>query len=584
MKSPAPGPERLEELLFSAASRSFPEEQRAELNALLRDSAEARGIAARSLAFDAALADCLAANEARHRHAEALRPNTPAAIKRPGWLAKAAIWIGALHLFGKNAQAATTGSAATGTTVFSPTTIFLLMKKAVTSVTAAILVLGTAGTYALHQHNESSRQRVADMETEIRSLGDQLGIRTTGSASRRAGAKDAGQAVGIVQVQAIYEGDNVIDREEAAILERFREQLAAMDAESLRDLLLDAEKISNPVNGRLAESILEELIRKDPAEAARTATLLAGRGNGFNFLLCVSGGKAFQAWLAKDPAAADAWYLEISAAGGLVPTSVPPNGLEEHALDRSFARLRFTAMLQTDPSAAEAMLATMLPGDVTSALRDVTDPDAVRTILPKLQPEQRMPAAKGVIEDMAAKDPDAAYSWAKSLEMPDRERDTLMAAGIKNAVASGKLDLAAVSAWTSKLDLDDKTRSDTQVDAAVSASRLPGSDERATDWNRVAGHIDWLRQDAPPETADRMVGEYLGKLAYNSRTPDRSFDAYEAEIARRGNPDPALTIAYARYLGMFGISRFNDQGLKYLKALPPSQERDQVIEMIEINR
>lgn len=562
-------PERLEELLFLSAGDSLTEEQSKEINALLRGHAAARSFAARSLIVDSMLIDALAASEAQGRHA---KPST-SPIRTPNHFARAAAWVGAFLLVGNKSQAAAT-----------PTSIVILMKKAVTSVTAAILILGSAGTYAIHHHNESSRVRLADMENEIQSLGDRLGIKTARSNDRRAGSKGAGQAVSIVQVQAIYDGDNVINREEDAILKQFRQQLAAMDAESLKNLLLDAEKISNPVNGRLAESILGELILKDPAEAAKTATLLSGRSLSFNFLLAVSAAKAFEDWLEKDPAAADAWYRETVAAGGLSPRNIPPNGLEEHALDRSFERLRFKAMLKSNPAEAEAMLATMLPGDVTGALRDVTDPDALRNILPKLQPEQRTAAAKGVIEDMAAADPDAAYSWAKSLEMPDRERDTLMAGGIKDAVASGKLDLAAVSEWTGKLDLDAETRSKTQIDSAVSASRLPGSDARATDWNRVTERIDWLRKEAPPESADRMVGEYLGKLAFSSRTPDQSFKAYEAEIARRGNPDPALTIAYAKYLGMFGIPQFSDQGLKYLKALPPSRERDHVIEMIEINR
>lgn len=589
MNSPCCDHQRLEELLLSSAGKSFPEAERVELNALLRGSAEARACAARSLAFDSSLADCLIASEARLQHHQPpeilARPPLMADSSPSRSLARAAAWIGAFRIFGSTAEAASSTAATTnGSASVTQTTLTLIMKKTVTSISAIILVLGSAGTYAIHHHNEASRQRVADMEAEVHSLSDQLGIQSSSIKERGSVARDGRKAVSIVQVQAIYDGDNVINSQETAILDQFQQQLAAMDAESLKELLLDAEKISNPVNGRLAESILAVLIRKDPAEAARTATLLAGRGNGFNFLLCVSGEKAFQAWLAKDPAAADAWYLEISAAGGLIPRSIPPNGLEEHALDRSFARLRFKTMLQADPSAAEAMLATMLPVDVTSALQDVTDPNSLRTILPKLPAEQRVAAARGVIEDMAAKDPDAAYSWAKSLQMPDRERDTLMACGIENAVASGKLDLADVSGWTKKLDLDDKTRSDTQVDAAVTASRPPGSDARSTDWNRVTERIDWLRKEASPESADRMVGEYLGKLAYDSRTPDRSFEVYEAEIARRGNPDPALTIAYARYLGMFGIPRLSDQSVKYLKALPPSQERDRTIEMIEINR
>lgn len=575
MSVPPFHPERLEELLFLSAGNVLTGDQREEINTLLREHAEARSFAARSLFVDSLLVDSLATDEARGSH----QMQAAGPVRRTHPFARAAAWIGAFLVLGEKSQAAANGSAAV-----PQITLSLLMKKTLTSLTAAILVLGSAGTYAIHHHNQSTRQRVAGMETEIESLSDRLGIRSNRPAVRDGSGKSAGKSVGIVQVQAIYEGDKVIDREEAAILEQFQQQLAAMDAEALRNLLLDAEKISNPVNGRVAESILKALILLDPAEAVRTATLLSGRSSGFNFLLSVSAAQAFDEWLKRDPASADAWYRETLAAGGLSVRSVPPNGLEEHAIDRSFERLRFKAMVKSNPAVAEGMLATMLPADVTRALREVNDPNALRAILPKLAPEQRVASARGVIETLAAKDPNAAHAWAKSLELPARERDTLMAEGIKNAVASGKLDLVAVSEWTRKLDLDPKTRSNTQIDAAVSASRIRGNDDRATDWNRVAERIDWLRQEAPAETADRMVGEYLGKLTYGSNSPDQSFKAYEAEVSRRGNPDPALTIAYARYLGMFGIPRFSEQGLKYLKTLPPSEERDHVMEMIEINR
>lgn len=568
-------PERLEELLFLSAGGSLTEDQYREINDLLRDSAAARSFAVRSLTVDSLLIEALAARGSAGNQ-ERQSASSKGSI---GHFGRAAAWIGGLVFFGSRTQSAAAGSA-----TVTQTTITILMKKTFTSITAAILVLGSAGVYVIHRHNESRRQRVAGMETEVKFLSDQLGIESSSIRSSESGSRNAESPVSIVQVLAVYDGDNVINSQEAAILEQFKQQLAVMDAESLRSLLLDAEKISNPVNGRVAESILDALMMLDPAEAARTATLLSGRSNSFNYQLCMSAARAFGDWLEKDLAAADAWYRETLDAGGLRARSIPPNGLEEHDLERSFGRMRLKAMVESDSAGAEAMLATMLPRDVTSALREVTDPKVIGKILPKLQPEQRVTAAMGVIEDLAAEDPNAALDWAGSLEIPVRERDTLVAGGIKNAVAGGKLDLAAVSEWTRKLDLDAGTRSDTQIDAAVSASRLPGGDTRATDWEGVAERIDWLRKEATPESADRMVGEYLGKLAYNSRTPDQSIKAYEAEIARRGNPDPALTIAYARYLGMFGTSRFGDNALKYLRALPPSRERDQAIEMIEINR
>lgn len=564
---------RLETLLFLAAGNLLTEAESSEISRILRDHPTARSFAARSLILDSLLIESLAMQEVRTRYE---RPSSPV-VTKPQYMARAAAWIGAFFLIEQQAQAATTSAAVT------QTTITLLMKKTITSITFAILIFGGLGIYFIHHHNESAKQRVIGMEFEIQSLSDQLGIKTRGNTGRQAGSQRAENSVNIVPLLAMME-DNKISREESALFEKFRLQLKTMDVESLKNLLLDAEKISNPVNHNLANHVLKKLIELDPAEAARLSTMLSGRSNAFNFTIATCAAQAFESWLEQDPVAADAWYRETLAVGGLNGKNIPPNGLEEHSLVRSFERLRFKAMLQSNPAVAESMLATMFPGDVTKALSMVTDPDAIRNILPKLKPEQRVDAAQGVIGNMAANDPNAAHAWAKSLEMPDRERDTLMAGSIKDAVASGKLDLAAVSDWMKKLDLDPKTRSQTQINSVISASRLPGGDEGATDWNRVNERIDWLRQEASPESADRMVGEYLGRLALTSQTPDQSFKAYEAEIARRGNAAPALTIAYARLMGMINSSRFSDQAMKYLKALPPSQERENAMQMIESNR
>ena len=56
--------ERLEELLFASANETFSEDEREELNAMLRGSAAARSLAVQFLSLDAALAESLGANEA----------------------------------------------------------------------------------------------------------------------------------------------------------------------------------------------------------------------------------------------------------------------------------------------------------------------------------------------------------------------------------------------------------------------------------------------------------------------------------------------------------------------------------------
>jgi hypothetical protein len=306
--------------------------------------------------------------------------------------------------------------------------------------------------------------------------------------------------------------------------------------------------------------------------------------------LSLSAAKAFTAWLEKDPAAADAWYVATAAAGGLTSKNIAPNGLEELAIDRNFARLRFAAKVKTNPAEAASMLATMLPADVTKALQEVTDPDALRQILPKLAPAQQGPAAEGAIKAMAAADLNAAFTWAKSLEMDDQARDALMATGIEAAVASGKLDLAGVSERAKDLNLDAARRSDLLVSAATDVSSILQEKEHHIDsenrvvWDRVAERIDWLRKEAPAAMSEKMVGNYLGKLSYESHNLDKSLEAYQNEVNRQGRIDPDLTIAFAFYLQLQESDGAKAAALDLLTKLPPSAKRDNAIQNTELNR
>lgn len=591
MNAPKSDHPRLEELLLFSANQSLPEAERVELNELLRSNAEARLFASRFLTVDALLMDCLASNEAEQLHASR-PPPIKADFKRPNWLARAALWIGAFHFFGNTTKAATTASnATTGTSILTKFSTIIVMKQSLVSLTALILILGGSGIYLIHRNNESKRAQLATMEAEIQSLSDQLDIQATNLSSRRSGGGTSPKSANIVQVLAILDGDNSISPQESAILDQFKNQLASMDAEALKNLLLDAEKISSPINGHVAEMIMSALILKEPAEATRIASQLIGRGSEFQFLLSGEAAKAFAAWLAKDPAAADAWYVATAAAGGLGGKSIAPNGLGNLAIERSFARLRFSAQVLTNPAEAAAMLATMLPVDVTAALKAVTDPNALAQILSKLSPDQKGPAAEGTVKAMAASDLNAAFNWAKSLEMDEPARNALLATGIEAAISSGKLDLAGVSEWSKNLSLDAGRRSEMLVSAATSASLIPSKDENVIDvensvvWDRVAERIDWLRKEAPAESAGTAVGTYLGQLASNSHNLDKSLKAYESEVARQGNIDPDLTITFARYLSQTGEDdTFDAAALKLLKQLPPSGKKDNMIQLIELNR
>ena len=509
---------------------------------------------------------------------------------RTRWLAHAAAWVGAFTILGNTAKATTASSSATtGTTIYTQSTIAILMKKTITSITAAILLLGGSSIYFIHRSNESSRKRVESMENEIQSLSNQLGIKSTISSNRRTGATGAQKTVSIGQVLAIYDGDNIIMPHERSILDQFEKQLDAMDAESLKNLLLDAEKFSNPINERVARKIMEVLTRKDPAVATQIASQLIGRSSEFLFHLSHSAKTAFDAWLSKDPAAADAWYLATAASGGLNSKSIPMNGLEDLAIDRSFARSRFSKQLLANPTEAAAMLATMLPADVTAALKEITDPDALRQILPKLSLEQKAPAAEGAIKAMAAKDLDAAFTWAKSLEIGERERDSLLAAGLEAAVANGKLDLPGLVERSKNLNLDAKRRSAMQVSAAIETSLIPQKNpgvietDNRVHWDRVADRIDWLRKEAPSDSADRMVGEYLGRLSYASHNLEKALESYQQEVSRQGEMDPELTITFAHYLSTARNDSAYAAALKLLDKLPASEKRNDAIESIKMN-
>jgi hypothetical protein len=462
------------------------------------------------------------------------------------------------------------------------------MKKAVTSITAAILVLGGSGIYAIQRINESSRTRLETMEAEIQSLSDQLGIKTTSLSNRRAGITNSQKTVSITQVLAIHDGDNMINRQEGAIIDQFKKQLAEMDAETLKNLFLDAEKIGNPINGHLVQYLMKELISKDPAGATQVATQLMGRGLSFQFHLSHKAADAFRAWQAKDPAAADAWYVATAAAGGLNSKSIPPNGLENLAIDRSFARLRFAAQMTANPAEAAAMMATMLPDDVTTALKEISNPETLLEFLPNLPPERRGPAAEGAIKAMAVSDLKAAFTWAASLEMSDRDRSSLLATGIEAAVENGKLDLAGVSEWSKGLNLDPKRRSEMLTSTAADVSFIPGVMNHrklpSVAWDRTPERIDWLRKEAPAESAEEAVGNYLGRLFWTSHELDEAIQAYEQEVARQGRTDPDLTIAFATRISIIQDDDAKGAALKLLHKLPPSEKRDEKIQLMEMNR
>ncbi len=504
-------------------------------------------------------------------HARQSQPVIKANFARRSWFSRAAAGIGTIPFLNQIAAAAVTKPSA-----------ILLMKKAITSVSAIILLAGGCGLYFMHHQNERRRARSEQLANEVQTLSQQLGLKRVSTAASSSGSsaatrpKSAGEMIVILNKKSTSMADDRLKNE-------VREEIAALDAEALKNLLLDAEKLSNPPDDFLVSLTMKAFIEKDPAEASKTAVLLIGRGSQFQFRLSDATARAFKAWLAKDPAAADAWYVTTAEVNGFDSTAIPPNGLEKMDISRSLARLRFSTQALANPEKAEAMLSSMMEEDTILAMQEIKDPAVVARLLPKLGTEAKARAAEGAIQSLAANDIGRAFAWAGTQDLSPQQRDNLLATGIESAAESGKLDLAGVKEWSQKLSLPEERLSKMQVFSALGASKMPGADEHAVVWDRVQDHCAWLRAEAPAKLASKSVGQYLGLLT-NPGNVDKSLQAYEQEAARLGAPDADFTITFASYLGNVQGPQAAKAALKLLEKLPASPERDRAVENINLNR
>jgi hypothetical protein len=576
--------ERLESLLFASVNEAFSPAEREELNAILRGSAEARKFAAQFLTIDAVLAETLAASRVAELYTQPVEPVLPKPIQfastRPGWLSRAASWASGFSLFGGNfAHAAS--KAATGLLPKASYSIF--MTKTTITIAGAILILGGSTLTVLHHKNNQTSARVAQLEVESNALRRELGLspnseHTGANGSNGASGRPAATSRITIPLLMAIHGKSRLTMEEGMALRAFEDQLASMDAESTKQLILEAETIGE-VPSRFYEQLLKALIKKDPAVATSLATRLALASPQFDWLVSSCSAEAFKQWLAIDFAAAEAWYATTAAAGGLYGKSIPANGLEKSAVDRSLPMALFAAALRSNPQAAETMLAGLLPEDVTLAMQDIKEPSIVERILPKLSPDQRRRAASATIKELGAKDFDAAIAWANSLNLGSQQ-DVLAADAVIAAHSHGKLALNDVAQWSKTLNISDKERGDMLGEAARHASTV----NKQVVWANVAENCNWLRESAPQGVAGEQVGRLLGLLALNRLEVSAAVKAYEQEQARQNTPDPSLAITFARYLGQGSHSTCTTEALKILDTLPPSPERDDARSVIELNR
>ena len=183
-----------------------------------------------------------------------------------------------------------------------------MTKSATTAITAAILIAGGGSVYLIYQNNQKTSERITALRSEIDnnrqpppiSGGLPASPKST-SGSLRSGLSASAQ---LARWRKLYE----VGPANMAEAQTYMQDLNDLDAEALVALLLD----------------------------------VAGYA-----------GKAFENWLAQDPAAAHAWYLRAVESGELTPKIIPPDGQDRWAPDRRFSQIRFAALLQSNLPEAE---------------------------------------------------------------------------------------------------------------------------------------------------------------------------------------------------------------------------------------
>jgi hypothetical protein len=487
-------------------------------------------------------------------------------------LARAAVWVGAFIGLGNKAQAAAAATSAT---------TILMTKTAITiTVTAAILIAGGGSLYLIHRENEQAAARVSELRSQLDSMETNPGTATPLPQSQTIPAPvqtSSSASEFLAKFNRMYGGSSSITQAEA---QQIIEELNAMDAKMLKELILEAERLGK-VHPLAIYEILLRLGPKSPADGTMLGARLAANASKFDKGWAEAAGYAFKKWLATEPDAANAWYLSAVASGELVPKSIPPAGQEERAPDRLFARLRFTDLLRSDPRAAESMLAAMLPEDVAKSVRSMEDstPELVARITRLLPPSQQVATAQLTVQRMINNDFNSAIDWVNSLEIGDVQRGGLLADAVQTAHRKGKLALNDVAEWAKSPAIGAEERASMLVEVARTESFIDG---KGWQWDTMAERNAWLRQTLPAGQAGQAVGTLLGSLAQYDT--DLAIKAYEREAALGATPDPLLEAGFAEGLSKKGDPKSIREALRIIESMPVGAEREKVRQTIENNR
>jgi hypothetical protein len=484
-------------------------------------------------------------------------------------LARAAVWLGAFTGFGHKAAAATTAT----------TTTILMTKSATTAITAAILIAGGGSVYLIYQNNKKTSERITALRSEIDNKRQTPPFSDKSPASPKSTSGNLRSGLSATTQLARWRKLHEVGPANMAVAPTYMQDLNDLDAEDLKALLLEAEKLAD-LPPKLIIDLLLRLAEKSPPDATAIGVRLVNNAPKFNQSIANYVGKAFENWLAQDPAAAHAWYLRAVEAGELTPKIIPPDGMDQWAPDRHLAQIRFASLLQSNLPEAEAMMATMKAQDVAWGISRVKDPAIVAKFTRLLPPSQQTMAANPTATGLAFQDFSNAAEWIRSLEISDSARGDLFIDAMSAAQEGKKIDLAGIAEWVKTQPVSEDVLPDLLLRAATNASIVSF---KGPQWESMGERTAWLRQNLPADQAEKTVGLLLGSLALDHM--ENGIKAYERELARSATPDPHLTAGFAEGLTTRGGT---DDGIReatrIMETLPPGPLREESQAIIKKNR
>ena len=421
---------------------------------------------------------------------------------------------------------------------------FMKIKQAAITlgmVLAALIPMGMQ-----YHNNSGARSRVAALTTSVESMRSAVGpasdgiARSGGRATPASGSSGTAAEDGIdlaAWAELLGKGEPGSASEMAKMFAILK-TLKSLDLDSLEGLILAAEQMDLPATKRrrLIGTLLDQLSQRSLGAAVPLYVRMAGSTTDADGIqLTHHSGYVLGRWMAADPEAAEAWFAKAKANGEFETKSISSLG-KENSLETVLQQQRIAGLLKSRPETAEKKLKSMPPGEaarVLNAAGNSADP-ALITRLAKLLPAAHQPQAFGAaVRRLASTDPAAAASLAKSIDVSDREKRGLL------------------------------------VDGALSmADQYNGG---RPDWKKLGNQTAWLRQEAPQGHPEKAIGAFLGSLG-NYDVP-KTMEAFRQEIAGQTPPNPVLTGAFARALGMNGPAAYKE-AITLAEGMPAGEERD----------